>query len=385
MSLDNNTQEQRAANTPADPDEIDLMDILGKLWRKRKFILGVAGVFTLLGLFIALFSPVAYTASCTVVPQSGKDGSGSGIGNLAAMMGFNMASGSTTSTVLSPLVYPQIAKSLPFTREIMQTEIVVEKSKGMPITLYDYYVDKQYKPFNLLDGIMQYTIGLPGLIIEATRKKNDESDNEKADSAGVLTLSPDEERVYKIIQKSMQLQLNQKEGYFTLSYSFPAAEGAAQIAEQIRKTLEKYVTAFKIAKVEDNLSFVQQGYDDAKQDFLKKQTALAVFQDANRGLVAATARTTQDRLQNEYNIAYTVYNELAKQLEQAKLSVKETKPILTVIDPVVVPTQKSAPRRGIILAAFLFLGIVVGVGWVFVSPIVKEITTKTKENISSVQ
>ncbi|MDR1742497.1 MAG: lipopolysaccharide biosynthesis protein [Dysgonamonadaceae bacterium] len=385
MNVDNSTnQEQNRTNSQPESSEIDLGEILRKMWMKRKFIATVTGVFILLGLFFAIFSQVKYTARCIVVPQSGKYGSSSNVGSLAAVMGLNMGSTSTSNPTLSPLVYPQIIKSLPFTREIMQTKIVVEKSDGKPISLYDYYTDKQYQPFNLVKAVKKYTFGLPGVIIGAFRKSDSDASSEslsfEADSVGVLTLGPNEDQAYSAIQKSMQLELNQKEGYVELSYVFPEAEAAAQITDQVRKTLEKYVIAFKIAKVEDNLLFVQQSFDIAEKDYLKKQTALAVFQDANQGLISATARTTQARLQTEFNIAYTVYSELAKQLEQAKISVKETKPILTVIDPVVVPTQKSAPRRGIILFGFLFFGFVASTGWIFASPVIKELIGKMKES-----
>ncbi|WP_352421122.1 Wzz/FepE/Etk N-terminal domain-containing protein [Proteiniphilum sp.] len=355
-------------------DEIDLADILRQLWLKRGFILKVTGIFLLLGLFIALFSPVKYTAHCTVVPQSGKEGSSSNLGGLAAMMGVNIGAGGTGET-LSPSVYPQIVKSVPFTREIMQTPIKVEKSEGEEITLYDFYTNKAYQPFNLIGNIKKYTIGLPGVLVGAIRGNRSQADNQPPanDSTSLPILSKKEERVYKTIQSSIQLNMNSKEGYIGMSYTFPEAEAAARITDQVRKTLEQYVTAFKSEKVEDNLAFVQQSFNDARLDFLEKQEKLATFQDANRGLTTASARATEQRLRSEYDIAFTVYNELAKQLEQAKLTVKESKPVLTVIEPVVVPVQKSAPRRSMILVAFTFVGVVISIGWVFIKPFFAEI------------
>lgn len=362
-------------------DEIDLTDILRQLWLKRGFILKVTGIFLLLGLFIALFSPVKYTAHCTVVPQSGKEGSSSNLGGLAAMMGVNIGAGGTGET-LSPSVYPQIVKSVPFTREIMQTPIKVEKSEGEEITLYDFYTNKAYQPFNLIGNIKKYTIGLPGVLVSAIRGNQSQADNQTPanDSTSLPILSKKEERVYKTIQSSIQLNMNQKEGYIGMSYTFPEAEATARITDQVRKTLEQYVTAFKSEKVDDNLAFVQQSFNDARHDFLEKQEKLATFQDANRGLTTASARATEQRLRSEYDIAFTVYNELAKQLEQAKLTVKESKPVLTVIEPVVVPAQKSAPRRSMILVAFTFLGVVISIGWVFIKPFVAEIAQGVTQN-----
>ena len=379
MEVDKHTGANNFNSIENSSDEIDLVDILRKLWEKRRFIIKLTVFFVLFGIFFALFSPVKYTANCTVVPQSGKDGSSSSLGGLAAMMGVNIGGAGAMGETLSPSVYPKIIKSLPFTREIMQTPIQVAKSDGKEISLYDYYTDKQYQSFNMLGTITKYTIGLPGLLVGAIRGKgNAQVSAGSSDSTAVLSMSREEKKVYEAIQNSMQINLNAKDGYITLSYSFPEAEACAQITEKIRKTLEKYVKAFKIEKVEDNLLFVEQSYKEAREDFLKKQSNLASFQDANRGLISATARTTEERLQNEYNLSFTVYGELAKQREQAKLAVKETKPVLTVIEPVVVPVQKSAPKRGMIIAVFLFLGLVIGVAWVLVMPMLKKIGANVK-------
>lgn len=377
MTQDPSIPENRNNYPPQDNnDEIDLVELLQKIWLKRAFILKMTGIFLLAGLFVALFSPVKYTAHCTVVPQSSENSSGSNLGGLASMMGVNLGTGASGSETLAPNVYPQIAKSVPFAREIMQTPIRVERSKGEEITLYDYYTDKQYQSFNLLSAIRKYTMGLPGLLVGALRGNDDET-LATTDSLSLPLLSMDEERVYRAIQSSLQLNLNQKEGYVTIDYTFPEAEAAAQITENIRKTLERYVIDFKSEKSEDNLSFVRQSFYDAKKDFEEKQNRLASFQDANRGLTTASARATEQRLRSEYDIAFTIYNELAKQLEQAKIAVKETMPVLTVIEPVVIPTEKSAPRRNTILAGFLFLGLVIGIGWgVFMQPFMAEIRAK---------
>ena len=373
-------EEKTTLHTTGDntSDEIDLKEIIVQLWEKRKFILKVTGIFLLLGIFIALFSPVKYNAYCTVVPQTGKSGSNSNLGGLAAMMGVNIGAVGTGET-LSPNVYPQIVKSVPFTREIMQTPIKVERSEGKEIRLYDYYTNKQYQPFNLIGSIKKYTIGLPGVLIDAIRGSDRQERALSSDTVSLPTLSNEEERVYKIIQGSMQLTLNSKEGYITIDYSFPEAGAAALITDQVRKTLERYVTAFKSEKAEDNLAFVAQSFNDAQADFLDKQNKLASFQDANRGLTTASARATEQRLRSEYDIAFTVYNELAKQLEQTKLAVKETKPVLTVIEPVVVPVQKSAPRRSIIIVGFIFLGLVLSFGWVLSKPYFMDIVQNIKQ------
>lgn len=368
-----------APQSVQDSDEIDLVDLLRRLWVKRKFILRLTAGFLLIGLFIAFLSPVEYTASCTVVPQSGENKSG-GLGGVAAMMGVNLGTTMMSEGTLSPEIYPEIVKSVPFTLEIMQTPLVTEKSNGKPVTLYEYYTDKQYQNKNVLGSIKKYTLGLPGLILGSFRKENTiEGFARSTDSVAVYSLNKEEKNVYEAIQSSMQVSTNPEEGYVSISYSFPEAKPAAEITNQLYRTLEKYVASFKSEKLEDNLQFVEESYETARKDFLQAQSRLAAFQDANRALATATARATERRLQSEFDIAFSVYNELAKQREQARIAVKENQTILTLVNPAVVPHEKSAPRRSIILIVFLFLGIVVACGWVFVKPFLQSLFREIKE------
>ena len=367
------------AVTVDESDEIDLKEIIVKLWKKRKFILLVTGIFFLLGIFIAFTSPVAYTASCTVVPQVG-DKSGGNLGGLASMMGVNLGSGITGET-LSPSVYPNIVKSAPFCKEIMSTPIIVEKAPS-PITLYEYYTDKKYQPKSILNGVKKYTIGLPGTILTAVRPKDSSREDVIAyndtTTGEIITLTVDEKRVMDIITSNTQLESNSKEGYVKLGYTFPEPDAAAVVAQQLYNVLERYVKNFKAQKEQDNLEFVEASYQEARRDFLRKQSNLASFQDANRDLISAMARTTERRLSSEYDVAFTVYNELAKQLEQAKLAVKQSTPVLTVIDPVVVPQEKSAPKRAMIMAVFLFLGLIFSITWVLLKPFIRDISESMK-------
>lgn len=364
-------------------EEIDLKDLIARVWFKRKFIFKFIGVFILLGLFIAFTIPESFTASSTVVPQVSKKAGGT-LGGLASMMGVNIASSS--GETLSPYVYPQIINSVPFCKEIMETPIVVEKSNGKTITLYEYYVDNKYQPINILGGIKKYTIGLPFLALSALRSDKEPSTIVVTDSitGKLIILSKEEQEVIEIIRNKIKFDSNDQEGYVMIGYSFSEPYSTAVIAQNMYATLEKYVKNFKSEKQLDNLIFVEESYERARKDFMEKQATLAAFQDANRDLTSAMARTTERRLSSEYQVAYTVYNELAVQLEQAKIAVKESTPILTVIDPVVVPYKRSAPRRAFILFIFIFLGMLFSIAWVIVSPLLKGVINEVKNDKSDI-
>jgi uncharacterized protein involved in exopolysaccharide biosynthesis len=376
--------EERTIMPTPGSDEIDLKDLIVQLWKKRKFILMVTGVFLLLGVFIAFTSPVKYTAESVILPQSNRQNSMGNLGGLASIVGVNMGTAVMTEGSISTAIYPQILNSLPFIREIMETPIVVEKSNGKEITLYEYYTHKKYKETNVLEVVKKYTIGLPGTLVSVFRASKDlqETNINKEitpNNTSIVQITNQEQAVFNVIRGSIQYGYNAKEGVIKLGYTFPEPFAAAQVSEQLHKSLEKYVINYKTEKVQENLAFVEQSFAEARKDFLKKQANLAAFQDANRGLITATGRTTETRLRSEHDIAFTIYNELAKQVEQTKLSVKEEKPVLTVINPVIVPLAKSAPSRGKIIIVFTLLGIVFATIWVLIKPFFQEIIRNVRD------
>ena len=352
--------------------EIDLVEVIRKLWAKRKFILKVTAVFICLGNFVAFFSATEYTAGCTMVPQIGEEKSGGGLSGLAAMAGINLGGGGS-GDVLSPTVYPKILSSVPFQKELMQTEIKFEDYE-QPVRLLDYYTNEEYKKFSLLGAIKKYTIGLPGLILGAFRSEEEAPSLPASADSGIQTLTKEEDDCKKILAGQVSLTVNDKEGYISLSASMPEAVAAAQLAYKVQTMLQKYITEFKIEKARANLEFIEERYADAKAEFEQKQEELAQFRDANRNFASAVARTTEERLSNEYSVVLGVYSELAKQREQANIQVKEDTPIFAVVEPVTVPTERSKPKRALICVAFTFLGGFCGIGLVLVLPFLAQVS-----------
>lgn len=349
-------------NYPTREKEIDLLAIFKRLWHKRKFIIIVTGYFMLFGLFIAIFSPTEYTATCVFVPQTGSKSGGGGLSSLAAMAGISLGDMGGGSETISPNVYPDLLKNMDFQKELMYTKVKFNKWDE-PITLYDYYTNPEYSTFSLIGTIKKYTIGLPGLLIGAI-KGSEKTDSNSTGNANLNYFTNKEYKCSKILARTISMTLNDKKGYINLNVNMPEAAVAAQIGDATLKLLQKYITRFKIARAQASLNFIEGRYNEAKIEYERKQTLYAEFQDANRVISSKVAATKEDQLKNEYTLAYTIYSELAKQLEQANIKVKEDTPILTAVKPFDVPFNRSKPQKSKILITWTFLGGILGCGMV---------------------
>ncbi len=347
-------------------DEVNLIDLAKTIWDGRKTIVKSTIIFMAIGLFVAVFSEPEYTAYTTMVPQTEDSSSklSGNLGGLAAMAGINLGNLGTELSI-PPNLYPKVVSSIPFQKELMQTHITISGHSG-DLTLLNYY-NEVYKP-GVLGYLKKYTVGLPGVIFDAIRGKAASVENmpeENLSSNDFLQISTVEKELIQRLRKQLFIEVNDKDGHVTITSVMPEAKAAAQLANRASNLLQQAITDFKIQKAKEKLSFVEEQYGEKKKKFEELQERLAMFRDRNRDVSTAIAQTELQRLQSEYSLVYNVYSELAKQLETQKMQVKENTPIFTIIEPVTIPYQKSAPKRLVIFIVWVLLGGVVGIGWVF--------------------
>lgn len=369
-------------NTSSQPqfegeDEIDLIALAKKVWDGRKTIINTTVIFTVIGLFVAIFTPKQYSVTSILVPQvSGGQSKLGGLSSLAAMAGFNM--NMNTGSELSPNIYPQIVQSIPFKLELMHTKLNFD-GYDEKISFYDYYTDPVYAKFNVLGFVKKYTIGLPGTILSAIRGEKELIQNAPLDDNTIIQLTKEEYALAITLGGLVYLNTEVKQGVLTLVAIMPEAEVAAQLGQAAQDLLQEQIIAFKIQKAEDQLEFVQERYNERELEFSDIQEKLARFRDRNKNIITEFDKTEIERLQSEYQITFAVFTELAKQLERAELQVKEETPVFLIIEPITVPTQSFKPKRKQIVIIWIFVGVIIGIALVFGKHYFEDIKKKWKE------
>ena len=338
--------------------DVDVIAIAITLWHKRKLIVKSIIIFTLLGLLIAIFSSNKYTVSTTIVPQTADSKSSLGsLSGLAAMAGFNL--NITNSSDLSPSFYPQIMSSVTYQLELMNTPIQFE-DVNHPLTLFQYYTD--VKRPSLFKILKKYTFGLPKLIANSLPNKNQTF---KLSDSKYIKFTEDQKDISELLSDQLNLEVNDQDGYITLSCEMNDAAAAAQLTQNAILLLQKYITSFKIEKAQAQKDFIEQRFIEKKQEFDSIQEKLARFQDEHKNIKSAMAKIQEAKLSAEYNMLSGVYTELGKQLEQAQIQVKEDTPVFTIIQPVSIPIEKSSPKRLLIISLFIFLGVTFSISIIF--------------------
>ncbi|WP_186758628.1 Wzz/FepE/Etk N-terminal domain-containing protein [Echinicola salinicaeni] len=344
---------------PAD-DEIDLLALAKTVWNQRKLVFRIVGLFVILGLLVAILSPKEFTASGTYLPQTTEGGKGGGsLSGLASLAGINFG-GVSGGSEIPPTLYPKIVSSVPFKKAMLKAPLQFEEF-DKKVTYQEYY-EEYYSP-GFLGYIKRYTIGLPGLLIKIIKSEQAQK-IVRNDAEEIITVSPKELEHFKRLDGQVSIAFNDKEGFVQLSIIMPEAIASAELAKFAENLLQKEVIAFKVKNAKELLKFTEERYQEKKFEFEAIQTKLAHFRDRNQNISSSVAINELEKLEAEYNLAFSIYSELAKQLEQAKLQVSKDTPLFSVIQPISVPIEKSSPKRSLIMFVFLILGIVLSVGYI---------------------
>ncbi|SHG34064.1 hypothetical protein SAMN05443144_12533 [Fodinibius roseus] len=323
------------------------------------------GAFLVLGLLIALLSPDEYTASATLMPeaQSSQGRAGNLLQQYGGILGIG-SGGNVAGDNIPPSLYPDIMGSIPYQVELMNQPVYFSK--------YDTTVNPHvffseiHKPFNLMGFIKSYTIGLPGKIIGLFRSSGDKEIEPvitEVDRDSVLRIS--KSQMGTINKLKSRLTVNTEGNTITINSEFPDPQAAAEIAQNGIVLLKEYVRDYRTQKANEDLKYVEEQLASAKKRFEAAQQKLAEFRDSNVSLATAKARTREQELQSQYDLAFEIYNSLNQRREQARLQVQEQTPVFSVLQPVSVPLNDNSSGL-LILIVSAILGSFIALGWVLV-------------------
>jgi len=202
------------------------------------------------------------------------------------------------------------------------------------------------------------------LLVGLLKSRENEMSNEQVieTKETIMHLSNQDEQLINLLKSQLSITINEKEGFMIIEASMSEAKPASELVKRAQELLETYVIDFKIQKSLAQLGFIKKRFLEKEKDFKMVQEKLAFYSDANQGVNSARAKTKLLLLESEYDLAYSVYSELAKQLETQEIQVKEDTPIFTIIDPVFVPLHKTKPNFSMTVLISMFLGFVLSIG-----------------------
>lgn len=347
---------------------INLLFIATKIWNKKKFIIKVTAIGGIMGLIIAFSIPKEYTTTIILTPDSHSSIIGTSMGSLASLAGININGTDMGDALASPELYPDILQSTPFIKGLLDVYIKDSKAE-IDTTLYSYIKDYQSEAW--WNIILKIPGTLKGLI-----RTEDTSEGEDT-TINNLYISLEDQQIMDNLKNRFTINTNKKTNATTITVTMQSPEVSAYIADTLALYLQTYIIEYRTQKARKDLEYTEKLYKESQASYYKSQKELAIFIDRNINVVSAQYKTTQEKLQNEVNLTYSIYNQMAQQLQIAKVKVQDTTPVFTIIQPAIQPLIPSKPSKKILFIGFIFLAFTLSCIWI----IKEEIWTITRKAI----
>jgi uncharacterized protein involved in exopolysaccharide biosynthesis len=304
-----------------------------KLWDKRKKFLIINGSVLIITLLFLLFiiKPY-YESSVVILPEYGsKSSMFSQFSGLAALAGVKVGEAAPTE------IY----------QNLLQSESV------MAPVINSRYLTKEYP--DSVNLIQYFEIDTKDKNPEIQKRTRFLVVNKLFTNA---LISTDLDRITKIL---------------TIKVTMPEAQLSADVVNKIVESLDFYIRTKRKSYVSEQRYYLEKRVEQVKDSLGICENKLRDFREQNRMIVQSpNLLLEQGRLMRNVEILQTVYIELTKQLELAKIDEIKDTPILNIKEDAQNPIIKVGPKRLLILILILFFSVLASGSYLLYEDIIKK-------------
>ncbi len=385
-----------------DEDEIDLLDLIAVMWRRRILIAVFTAVAAVAAVGVSLLLKNYYAAKATVLPVSSDSSSMlSQYAGLASMAGISLPGGkegSPTQKIAAILNSRMLAERIIADKNLIP--VLVEKPDKVkpPLTPAGVALEAfQKEVFSVANdeksGLISISVELKDPVLAADTANYAVSLLERILNEKALTVSKKNRRMMESQITEQELKVKELQNKLT---SFQQSSGILIPQGQIEQSMTLYSTLvgqkisleIELSRMESALSA-----DNPKISALKTQLAavedqLTKIETRSAAGGAPSLRDTPEALVKYQNImtdleiATKIYGSLLATLENQKLQENEDQLFVEVIDSAIPPEIKSKPRRSIICVVATMAGFFLGVLAAFVLEAWKNVAPQLKAKLA---
>ena len=363
-----NKSVQSVESVVEEDSSIDFGKLFADILKHRRLYYKVLPITFVVAAFIMLCIPNYYTCEVKLSPEmSSSSSSKSGLLSLASSFGVNLGNanlGGMGTEALFPTLYPDLMNSVDFKTSLFPVPVTIEgdKDEGEPdrtMSYYDYMENEQSKPWwsyifkGIGDGIKYVKNWITG------------KEEEETDGVNPFRLSEEQTEIVKAIDENIVCDVDKKTMVITINVKDQDPVICATMADTVKTRLQNFITDYRTRKARVDLEYNKKLYAETKARYDKARRLYAEFVDANNDIILQTVRQRQVELENDMQIQYNAFTQVAAQLLAAEAKVQEDTPAFTTLQSATVPVKKTGPKRAIACLAFLFLAFCCTTAYIF--------------------
>ena len=339
-------EENKNISVEQEESSIDFGAIFGAMKKHKRLYKRVLAITFVVGCIIVLSLPDYYKSEVILAPELSSARGGGSLRALASQFGLSSTAIGGGTDAVSPQLYPDLINSVDFRVSLFPIQIHKKDSTRM-MSYYDYLAEEQKSPW------WSSVFSAPFKLVAMLLPKSDSIIDQHHVDPFILTKQ--QTSMVKLIGEKVICDVNNKTMVITIEVTDQDPLIAATIADSAKLRLQDFITEYRTKKVKVDLEYNRVLFKEAKERYEKARQKYAAFSDANQDLILQSVRTKLTDLENDMQLQYNAYNQLAAQLQVAEAKVQEETPAFTTIQSATVPVKKAGPARAKWMLVFLFL------------------------------
>jgi uncharacterized protein involved in exopolysaccharide biosynthesis len=284
--------------------------IVQLLWRSKKVIVLYTFGFTILMIGLSFLFPNYYRSTATILPADDQSSMSSNFSSIASLAGISL-----NQTPLSDLI-PSYVNSEAILKDVIYTDFYSSKNKKLQNLIEYWEIDED-------SALADYEVAL--------KKLRDDLDVSTDKKTGINSIS--------ILMKEPQL--------------------AADVINKIVNDVDAYLREKHISTASEQRKWIESRIIDVQKTLKNSEDTLKIFQEKNRSIAGSPGLLLQQaRLMRNVEINSTLYIELKKQYEFARIDEVKNIPLISVIDAARAQAKKEKPVRSLIAILSVMIGAV---------------------------
>ena len=350
-------EENKKLEVIEEESSIDFGKIFKDLLNHKRLYFIVLPVAFVLAAIYSLSLPNYYNCTVKLSPElSRSKASASSLASLASSFGVNLGSGGAGTEALFPTLYPDLMNSVDFKTSLFFVPVIIEgdKDKGesdVTMTYYDYLSNGQKAPW--------WSEAKKTVFSFFGSKKED-----KVTKVDPFRLTKEQDMIVKAIDKNVVCDVDKKTMVITINVADQNPVIAAKMADTVKTRLQKFITDYRTSKARVDLEYNKKIAAETKARYDRARRLYAEYSDANQDVILETVRQRITELENEMQLQYNAYTQVAAQLLAAEAKVQEETPAFTTLQSATVPVLKAGPKRAQMCLIFLFLAFLGTTAWI---------------------
>jgi len=290
---------------------VTVEQVIGAIWSERKRILLISLAAGLLTLGVSFLLPVYFKSQAVLLPETDKSklGSTPQIASLASLAGISVPGGADISRL-----YPSILTSETVLRGVIEKVYTTERF-NKPVNLITYFDLEEPTPEENFD------------------------------------------KALKTLRNLMTTSLEAKTSIVTATVEMREARLSAEVLNTVIEETDKFMRLKKTNNATEQLKWIEERLKQMEVELRNAEEALKNFRERNRRVAdSPQLLLEQERFLRDVQVKSTVFIELKRQAELAKIEEIKNVTVVNVLDEARAPVKKERPKRGL-TALIVFLAV----------------------------